>query len=502
MRQIFQLCLLLFLTSCTTDTTGGSDNPDFMAGLIIDSSGSPLAEAEILLIPDEYNPQSDNPNLIKRFRSDATGIFRCSTEAGKTYTIEAYTADSSLSRVVANIASNADTTIVLYEPTFISLILSESQSTNTEFSLKGTTIYSSVVSTMLNDSQQVATLGPIPSGTYNKLMVTHDTKVATVDSLILSSQDTTMLILDTDSITIKEQWIIPVIIGIQESTMAKYGGMLSIAKLIEQQFQSVNNAFTDERIAGNILFKIDSIYSFQGTLSEENTPLADSVGLRVLYDAHTKSSAGNWNRTTRTIFHDHTENSGDSLFSDASLTQLMFEMGLSRGCYYLSGMEVFADSNSINNSAYEPAPTIMQQRSATLWSALSIELINYYGKKYSIEPDTAKFSSADTIEFTVRTGDNTPVKGATINLYGVKPHSLSVENTPAFTFTNNNLGSWTSTTPLFQGNDRSTQLYSNFLIEVTVSDTKSYDWLPFDEVGAHYHKTKERLYKKVITTTN
>lgn len=488
---------LLMLLSCSGDIAGGSDNPDFIAGIVVDTLGNPLSDVSIHCIPKEYRPTLKGAVTFPEMKTDEKGSFRFKTEPGKTYSLEAYLS-STEQAIVSNLPSTSDTTLTLTAPGSLTVqIPAKFAGSVVIVSLPGTSIIDTVPVATLNDSMSTISIAALPAGSYSETVLLNDsTFVLKTPLLIKPKQETTLLIQDKSD-TIKPIWEFPIVVGVHEETMLHYGGMLPISSKILAQLAEAERAFDDERIEGKIVFRVDSIYSYSTTFADENRELPDTIALRILYDAKTQSDdPGNWDKRTRTIFHDHREHNGDSLFSGASQKQLMFELGLWRGCYYRSAMEVLKEKNPISHTAFEPSPTIMQQRSSTLWSDFSTAMINYYGARYSIEPDTAKNSCADTIHFTVTGSDGKPLPGAAITLYGVTPHSLTVNTATTFHLITNQSGEALLSTGLYKGDNLTTLVYSNALVAVTIDNKSSYSWLPFDEAGLYYQKTKETRYKK------
>lgn len=496
-KYVVTLLILTLLLSCSQKVTGGSDNPDFLAGIVQDSSGSPINNATVVVVPENYIPSVDDPSQIKRVTTDTSGTFSIQTTKGEKYTLELYDQDSSLSRIVKGVPSNADTLISVLPATFLTLQVPLTKDLDKATLLfQGTSLALTPSDITKNDSTQLLTLGPVPVGEYGSVLIMDALADTLLQNLSLTEKDTTTLIIDNKG-TVKELWHFPLLIGIQEATAIKYGGILSISRQIEKQIAAVEKSFSDDRIDGIYRFSIDTIYTFNGTLAAENVVLPDSVGFRILYDAVSKSTVGNWNRSNRTIIHDHTEFNSDSLFSEGSLIQLMFEFGLARGCYYRSGMEVYSENNPINSEKFEPSPTIMQQRSSTQWAELSIELINHYGNQFSIIPDTARLSCADTIDLVINDRNNRPISGATLSYFGVKPHSLSVDSIATATAVTDSIGLARVHTPLYKSSTH-VQQFSNILVEIATQDTTVYHWLPFDEVGAHYHQRGQKRYVKTV----
>lgn len=494
--KLLVLAALLILVSCGNEISGGSDNPDFIAGVVLDSSGSPVSNVQIQCIPKNYHPTVKETNSPPSAETDAQGTFSFRTEPGTYYTIEAYYS-AEQQAILSNLTSSSDTTLTLQAPGILSVELPSSLVGNrVVIALPGTSFIDTLPATVLNDTIVAIKIAALPAGSYGNTLLIDGIQYSLSSTLSIEAAEETTLSVKEMSNTVKPVWEFPLIIGVQEETMDHYGGIQAFRTLLVTQLAQAEEAFNDQRIKGILRLRVDSIYSYSGSFNEENSQLSDSIALRILYDAKSKSDIGNWNKKTRTIFHDHTEHSSDSLFSAGSLRQLMFELGLWRGCYYRSAMEVYSGNNPISYQAYEPSPTIMQQRSRTLWSDFSTELINHYGPNYSIEPDTIKFSSADTLQFSVTDTEGKPISGAAITLYGVAPHSLAVNTAATFHLTTDQQGKAQLTTGLFKGDKISIQSYSNALIVVTVENKSSYSWFPFEEVGLYYQQTKETRYTK------
>jgi hypothetical protein len=70
----FAIVLLLLAWGCVSD--GGGSDTETLTALILREDGSPAADAEVKLVPADYNPVDSAPERILTVRADSLGRFR------------------------------------------------------------------------------------------------------------------------------------------------------------------------------------------------------------------------------------------------------------------------------------------------------------------------------------------------------------------------------------------------------------------------------------------
>jgi hypothetical protein len=113
--SILSVCAAILFAQCTkTPMAGGSDNPDFkVAGVIMDATGEPAPNTEVMLVPGSYNPVLD-PGLAAIIidTTDAFGEYRFSTNKTGAYNIQAFHLYKRTRLLITGVSIATDTTRV------------------------------------------------------------------------------------------------------------------------------------------------------------------------------------------------------------------------------------------------------------------------------------------------------------------------------------------------------------------------------------------------------
>jgi hypothetical protein len=161
----FSGCALLAAFSCSSPVVIGGGGTEWEAkviGLVRDSSGGPLANARVLLLPSMYNPVSEPaiPDSLTD-TTDNSGHYSIAVTDTGIYSIEVAGIDKGYRSLVPGVKVSRDDTVLVHNavarlPGTINVTLpSNVDSTNGYFYIPGTTMYallSNVSGTVLLDS--------------------------------------------------------------------------------------------------------------------------------------------------------------------------------------------------------------------------------------------------------------------------------------------------------------------------------------------------------------
>jgi hypothetical protein len=185
-------CFLPVLRCSTPRYAGGSDNPDFrVSGFLVDSLGNPAKNAQVKLVPDDYDPVSHNASSsIPLDTTDASGRYCVAIRQKGDYTILAVDISQRTRGIVQGIAVQDTATIVstdtLRSPGSIRVIFPQiSGSVPVFVFIPGTDI-----SVLCNPSSRYAILDSVPSGTMPSVCSVEPSDPASLDVL---AQDVVVL---------------------------------------------------------------------------------------------------------------------------------------------------------------------------------------------------------------------------------------------------------------------------------------------------------------------
>jgi hypothetical protein len=162
-------CALLAALSCSSPVVSGGGGTEWEAkisGQVRDSSGVPLANARVLLLPSMYNPVSEPaiPDSLTDTTDNSGHYSIAVTDTGR-YSIEVADIDKGYRALVPGVKVSRDDTVLVHNavarlPGVISVTLpSNIDSTNGYFYIPGTTMYA-----LLGNAGGTVVLDSVPAG--------------------------------------------------------------------------------------------------------------------------------------------------------------------------------------------------------------------------------------------------------------------------------------------------------------------------------------------------
>jgi hypothetical protein len=484
--------------------SGGSDNPDFLVGVLALSDGTPAKNARVALVPVNYNPVSGNPlgNELKD-TTDDQGKFRIRPLKIGDYNLLA--SDSLGERMVLrpNIHFGINETIPVVDTILpvgkIRCIFSQTVNKNGYIFIKGTSLYSTMNSGIVIDSGYYRVmLENVPPGKMPEVVLSvNNVEKIISDTTVVNPHDSTPIVIDN---TWKPTWRFPVIVGVSKKTAVFYGGFDSIKTLIKIQIDSVERWFNGPKVfSGIIKYPIDSFYLITGTVNAENVAPPSGFGLRLLYDGYGEGSFGCWVLKNRVICHSYSPQTGTGMFGHTAFAkELMWEFGLSRGCTDLYELNVTAGNNKVNGTAFSAPVSIMNGAETALWDLNSINVVNYYKATFNIFPRIIFSAFPDTVGIKVAR-NNVPVTGAAVRLFAAKQPLFTISDSAIVIDTTDNNGRITFGINPFTLNNKESITYFTTLIQVIYGQDTTYTWFPHIDAGNAWYADKSHPFYKEVT---
>lgn len=300
--------------------------------------------------------------------------------------------------------------------------------------------------------------------------------------------------------TLKPVWKFPLIVGVTAQTAQYYGGLNAIKVLIVNHIKMINDIFNNPvGLNGTIDYYVDSVYQISGAVDDENVEPPKGIGFRLIYDGYGEGTFGNWVKATRVICHNSSPETGDGMFGNDALPSVLWEFGLSRGCTSLYKFKVDADKNPINHEAYEGSVSIMNSTSTSVWSKYSVNIMNYYANRFSIEPRIIYYAFPEKTGIVVTNSAGSPITGVTLNLYGVQWSTNTVEEPVVLLGTTDGNGEFLFIDNPFKQGNPDDIIYPNFLVSAVHGQDTMYAWFPFSEAGNAWFADPDTVFFKHIT---
>lgn len=509
MPGILLLCFIPWYFNCSkTSVSGGSDNPDFLIGMLVSSDGVPVENALVTLIPAEYNPAIDNPlSDALKDTTDVNGSFCIKPLETGAYNLLSSDSISGSKALCSNIYIGLEDSVEIRDTLLpsgnVRCIFQQTVGKSGYVYIKGTLTYKNMSGgTDVGNGYYQVTLNDLPAGKIPEVVfVTDNTEKVISDTTVVISNDSVVIITDTSW---KPTWRFPVIVGVSQKTVDFYGGFDSIKTLIKIQIDSVERWFNEPNVFDGIIkYPIDSFYLITGTVNAENVAPPSGFGVRLLYDGYGEGSFGNWFVKNRVICHNYSPQTGTGMFGHTAFTEeLMWEFGLSRGCTTIDEMNVSAGNNKVNGTAFSSPVSIMNGIGAetALWDINSINVVNYYKNTFDILPRIIFRAFPDTIGIKViRNG--APVTGAAIRLFAAKQPLNTISDSAIVIDTTDNNGRITFGINPFTLNNKDSITHFTTLIEVIHGQDTTYTWFPYIDAGNAWYADKSHPFYKEVTLT-
>jgi hypothetical protein len=300
--------------------------------------------------------------------------------------------------------------------------------------------------------------------------------------------------------TLKPVWKFPLIVGVTAQTAQYYGGLAAIETLIVNHIKRINDIFNNAvGLNGTIDYYVDSVYQISGAVDDENIVPPKGVAFRLIYDGYGEGTFGNWVKATRVICHNSSPETGDGMFGNDALPAVLWEFGLSRGCTSLYKLQVDADQNPVNQEEYVGPVSIMNSTSTSTWSPYSVNILNYYANRFSIEPRIIYDAFPEKIGITAKNSSGSPLVGVSVTLYGVQWSSSAVDTPAVVSGTTDSNGEFLFTDNPFKQGSPDDIIYPNFLVSAIHGQDTIFTWFPFPEVGNAWFANPDTTFYKQIT---
>lgn len=271
----------------------------------------------------------------------------------------------------------------------------------------------------------------------------------------------------------------------ESRTVEKFGGRLDFMKKVDGLMEKASERFRVKGIndsQGNrVLFYMSEFEVFDGRSGDRlNEPMRgnESYDLKIVINATATSSdksGGFVGSPCLSIGLDRSEP-----FSDESLMDLVYCLGLSRGVVALNEVEIHNGSvnNPVNGQDFYAVPCIMNDRKSTsVWSEYSKSVINASGDK-RVAAHRDYLPSGFRAQ--VLTSEGQVAKDAVLRFYPVYPGSGKVDDTPLFTGSLSATGNYVFASNPFLLDEGRKEVF-NYLVEVVYERYKFYSWMPVYE---------------------
>ena len=279
-------------------------------------------------------------------------------------------------------------------------------------------------------------------------------------------------------------WRFSVLVGINEATSDYYGGFDSSKAKIIAQLDRINDIFNQNNdFAQEIYFEADSIYEFSGSSMDETSLPHSGFDVRLVINGVPNTGGGGFFGDYKAIHHAWSYD-GDfgGPFDGYGTDGLAHEFGHYLGAVDLYGIQVNAENNPVNGTAYTAANSMMTYPYGNhVWDQHSIFIIDSQNGVPNSFPSVIKVKVTDNY-------DN-PVTGAKIKLYPVNWYSYSVIPVVSDSGTTGMSGEFLFASNPFRAHTSGHHWdvrYANFLVEVSAGTKKAYSWMSIDEVQISY----------------
>ncbi len=488
-------CLFLCVTMlhhCSINPSSVVDgsSSETVIGTIVTATGQAAPHTRVLLIPKSFNPLiNDAETNIRVDTTNAAGVYSFSKTGLGIYNIEAAHLTSGTKLLVREISVSGDTTTVppatLQEPGSIEVHFPNTIDTTIGYVyIPGTTIYKKLSDLRPYGTDHFAvTLHSVPAttvsiGIFTKRGGDSSTVILPTPAVIKPQQT---VVIDYTSQQMKPLWGFSLLVGVQKKSVAHYGGMDSIARLVSFYVEGVTTKFNTPKVFNGLFrFTIDSIYAFSDPIEEEVKKTHTGSDFRLLMDRFSDWSHGGWYYSTKTMCRAKGETNSGSLFDQSSIDVAAWEFGRARGCTPLSWLEVKKEKNLINNEAYRvPIQSIMNwPYGVNSWDPLNINFINYYADSLYTTPKIVNRAFPSSMGIMVTSAIGEPLANVPLTLYGVKLKSKSVDQTPALTGKTDSTGVFMYTKNPYNPESKNYLKYYNLLVQAIHEKDTLYTWQP------------------------
>ncbi len=521
-RYIAPLCaaLVMILLSCSTGPIevgdGGTDLPNTktITGIIVDTDGSEIADAQVKLIPENFNPVKDGAlpdSLIDTTGADGVFTFSFNDSTIGLYNLHAVHLSKGTQWfqkevTVANYEDSLNLShCVLTEPGAVKVVLADTVDTANGFIyIMGTTIIAEIhngiylsgnhYSVVISDLPAVC----LPPIIYSQNVQTNETMLVS-DTTEVVPRDT--VIAGTNDGNLKPMWRFSLLVGVTEKTVQYFSSIDSVRSLIEDHVARTNKKFNDPEVFNGIIeYYVDSVYQLTRPVSEEMDQPYNCADYRLIYDGFSCQSSGSWKKSNNTMYQVWDIEDAGGLFGDLSRDVLAWLFGAGRGCLPISWITVKAENNPINGQAYRGITSIMNYPfGVDKWDEYNIHVINHVADAVFDGENIIHTAFPASMGVVTRTDIGLPLANVEITVYGVKWNSKAVSETILLSGTTNPHGEYVFPGNPFKPDSCSGAIYGNLLINAVHGIDTAYTWMPINEVGLAYFTNPTSHFKVTIS---
>lgn len=473
---------------CSSNLTGGgseSGNP-VVIGKIYDTSGTPVSNTQVKLIPVNFNPIADQPlsdSLLDT--TDISGNYTFQHVTAGMYNVQATHFIQGTKLLIKEVMVAKDNkTIVpldtLKYPGALQCNFPNTVNKTGYVYIQGTELYSNLSDGIdIGNGRFAVTISNIPTGHAPRIQWVDIAEVSLLsDTTVVKSFGTSVIeVIDTT----KPVWRFSCIAGVTVTTAQMFGGIDSVKLLIQNEIAQALKKFNNPGLLKGILdFRIDSIYLFTGDYNVEiNKPL-HGFDYRFIYFADNNDSLGSYTDETRTICQ---VDRGPGLFSQFSIDALAWALGMARGGLGLEWLVVKAKNNPVNNQDYAGITSFMNwpygQNTLDWYTA---DVTNYYADSVYYGNNLVNRVFPKNITITVRDTLGTALPGIAVKLYGIGWKNFKVDTPAVITGTTDSNGELVISQNPFNPDSQPKAKFLNFLVASAIGNETAYTWLPITDV--------------------
>lgn len=499
MKLILSISLLLssLLISCGSNESSGTtvvENGVVFSKVNLKTTQN--SELSIKLIPKEHHPKDDPLANIYTTQTDSLGNFSFSKLSSGLYSIEIISQVDSLGILLQDLEVTQDTLVIpnitLETLSSIAVYLPDSLNIEPlEIEIFGSSLNKLQDSkTHLENSFTKYSFIQVPaSNTIDSISIynANEKTFTWYNQTVLSSQELSLSISDTPVESLRPTRQFSTIVGVSDSMVNYHNGLEALSASIRKQFSESQDVFKDDQLNEVIEFTIDSIYTYSGSLDNEKTPPSSEFTYKVLYSPFEAYGASNWDSENSIIAIVTPANISGGALGPNSYKNVRQSLALSRGAYLNTIEEVIIPNNLISNQEFVQTGSIINYRSNELsWSPYNLALINQNLSTSTSKMDSLILSSFSKLKLKFTNNTNVNLDLAIIELYGVVPQSIGVQNTALLSLTTNSAGEITIGSNPFLSTDKNELLFSNFLVKCSYQGQDYFQWLPYSKLIEAY----------------
>ena len=481
-----------FYITCTiTPTAGGSTNTEtggVVAGVILDSNGTPASPVHVMLLPYSYNPVEDTlpDSNVTVTSTDGSYQFRVPDEG--IYNLYAVRSLDQTRLLRTGIELSNDSmvtdTSMLDNPGTIKLLLPDTVDTADGYVyFKGTPIYKflsgnvSYLSGFYAVTFDAVPATRMPSMIYAVREQTTD-EVVIAPSVTVPELDT--IAFGTKNNSLKPLWQFSLLVAVKNTVSSYFGGIDAVKpKVIHQVGAATKQINSADGLDGILHFSVDSVYIYTTSIPNEGSKTLGKFDYRLLYDTEYTLR----DKIIRFSYIYVWNTDPDKLFGTTYTNIITKLLGEIRGALDQSFLTVDSADNEVNHIPFSVAPSIMSDPTKyTYWDAYSVSVINHNADTVKGERDILYEAFPDIMGMTVTDENGEPAHGADITVYGSELNTGSIDATPLVTGTADINGRYLFSTNPFKTSADAIQ-YGTLLLSAAYDGDTAYSWFAMNDAG-------------------